>query len=247
MIKIVKLSLLWGATFAAAAFDQGNGSPPSAGAPYLLSRTSTTLEFGWHPPATDYGHPITGYRIQRREAMGTWRGICRAVTGNQCEVTNLSPGSSQALRVRASNSSGRGDWSEEVTFNTLPRDGNGQEQLCLTDDYTVCLHQNRFEISLQWAVPDADGRGNVRLDSDSSGEFHVGPLGRQEILRIELYDNCKVSGFYSIRLLGILDSQIPWSLRVTDTHTGKVKEYFSWPAKMNTIHFDQDAFATCDA
>lgn len=195
------------------------------------------------PPLTDDGFPITRYRIQRREALGSWRGVCRDVTDYVCEITNLPADAHQDVRIRASNSVGRGMWSEVITFNTLPRDGAMEE--CVDDMHTICMLQSRFAVILEWKTTDTEGHGNVRINSDAGAEFNAGPFEQQEIIRVELYDNCRASGHYTLRVLSVLDSRLEWTVTVTDTHSGRVKQYFSAPASLGGIYTDMDAFPTC--
>lgn len=246
-MKIAELTLLLGVTIiigASTVVAQSSDKMSGPGEPRLLSRTSTTLKFTWEPPQTDNRHPITGYNIQRREDMGNWRGVCRAITTNVCEVTNLSPSSNQAFRIRASNTIGRGNWSDQVIFETLPR--GGQAQLCLPDDHVICLHQNRFEVSVEWSTEENDGRSNVRISNDTNGEFHLDPFNQAEVMRVELYDNCQATGFFTFRILTIMDSKVDWKLRLTDSRAGMSKEYFNRPSAMGSMLTDLEAFATCD-
>ncbi len=247
-MKILELTLILGVILIVcmdSTSAQGLDKMPSPGEPHLLSRTSTTLRFTWTPPITDHRHPITGYSIQRREDLGNWRGVCRAITANVCEVTHLSPSSNQTFRIRASNTIGRGEWSEEVTFKTLPRADSAE--LCIPGGYNICLHQNRFMVAVDWSTNENNGRGGVRISTDTTGEFHLDPFEQAEVMHVELHDNCQATGFFAFRILTILDSKVDWRLKLTDGRTGEAKEYFNRPSNMNSILTDLEAFASCEA
>ena len=72
------------------------------------------------------GAPINGYEVQyqRRISGGEqwvwddWQGWSHSGTATSTTVTGLDPGSFYAVRVRAFNANGPGQWSPASTFST---------------------------------------------------------------------------------------------------------------------------------
>lgn len=106
--------------FGAVGDDMGGGLPVPAvpGAPRSLSvtRGDGTLSVSWSPPASDGGHPITGYR------SGYWddsrgSGGDGIVTGTSATFAGLDNGATYEVSVVAINRHGEGDW---VTTTIAP-------------------------------------------------------------------------------------------------------------------------------
>ncbi len=248
-MKISSLACVWGIllyTSTAWASSSATGKPLAAGIPYLLWRTADTLAFYWMPPASDNGNPITGYTVQRHAEMGSWTGECRQQTGVVCVVRGLSPDSNHIFRVRALNSAGRGRWSQETTFSTLPQTQPQGDHRCVSDSFSACLLGERFAVSLHWRDAQADGRGVVQAADNQMAEFETGQYPQHEKILIRMTDACQLSGYFSLDILTLLDSRLSWSVRVLDTSTGAVKEYFSHPSGHIKPVYDKRAFATCE-
>ena len=106
-------TLTGGATGAVAATAPGvpqrlNVSPHDAGA----------LNLYWEAPGSDGGSPITGYRVQWKQASGSWDTPGdvseETVTGTSHTLTGLTGGVEYTVRVIAGNSAGDGPASFEV-------------------------------------------------------------------------------------------------------------------------------------
>ena len=77
------------------------------------------LDLYWDPPASDGGSPVTGYRVQWKEAADSWdtpEDVSEAtVTGTTHTINGLTGGGEYAFRVMASNEVGEGPASAEQT------------------------------------------------------------------------------------------------------------------------------------
>ena len=77
------------------------------------------LDLYWDPPASDGGSPVTGYRVQWKEAADSWdtpEDVSEAtVTGTTHTINGLTGGGENAFRVMASNEVGEGPASAEQT------------------------------------------------------------------------------------------------------------------------------------
>ena len=77
------------------------------------------LDVSWEAPPSDGGSPITGYKVQWREAADSWETPAdvseETVTGTTYTINGLTDGSEYTVRVLASNEAGDGDPSSEKT------------------------------------------------------------------------------------------------------------------------------------
>ena len=75
------------------------------------------LDASWQPPASDGGSDITGYKVQWKEAAGSWdTDVSESeVTGTTYTITGLTGGVEYAARVVATNDLGDGPASSEAT------------------------------------------------------------------------------------------------------------------------------------
>ena len=97
--------------------------PPAPGAPSVAAVSETALSVAWTPP--DGASDVIDYDIQYRtaasQAFADWlhTGLATRAT-----LTGLAPGTRYAVRVRAGNGFGAGDWSR-AAFGRTAGDSNG--------------------------------------------------------------------------------------------------------------------------
>ena len=93
--------------------------PDAPGAPEVSAQDSTSLAVTWTEPASDGGSAITGYKVQWKEAAGSWDTPAdvseAAATGTSHTITGLTGGVEYTVRVSAVNSVGDGAPSPEAT------------------------------------------------------------------------------------------------------------------------------------
>ncbi len=96
---------------------------------------------------------------------------------------------------------------------------------CSTTDTTLCLNQNRFEITVEWRdFGNRTGVGNaVQLTSDT-GFFWFFKDTNVEVV-IKVLNGTSINQHYWV-FYGAL-SNVEYTIRVTDTETGFVKTYFN--------------------
>nr|4U3H_A Chain A, FN3con [synthetic construct] len=80
------------------------GSPSPPGNLRVTDVTSTSVTLSWEPPPG----PITGYRVEYREAGGEWKEVTVPGSETSYTVTGLKPGTEYEFRVRAVNGAGEG-------------------------------------------------------------------------------------------------------------------------------------------
>ena len=84
--------------------------PDPPGTPDVSPDDSTSLAVSWTVPASDGGSAITGYKVQWKEAAGSWdtsEDVSEAAaTGTSHTITGLTDGVEYAVRVMATNDEG---------------------------------------------------------------------------------------------------------------------------------------------
>ena len=92
-------------------------APDPPGAPEVSAHDSTSLAVSWTEPASDGGSAITGYKLQWKEAAGSWETpedvSEAAATGTSHTITGLADGAEYAVRVLAINDNGESLPSED--------------------------------------------------------------------------------------------------------------------------------------
>ena len=94
------------------------------------------LDLYWETPASNGGSPVTGYKVQWKEAADSWdtpeEVSEETVTGTTYTINGLTEGVEYAVRVMASNEVGEGPASAEKTG--IPRETRAPEMVMLRVD-----------------------------------------------------------------------------------------------------------------
>ncbi len=101
---------------------------------------------------------------------------------------------------------------------------------CVSDAETLCLQDSRFEVALEWWTAD-DQRGVGRVvheGTNDSGLFWFFGAANWEML-VKVLDGCSVNGHAWV--YGASATTLGYSLMVTDTVAGGVKEYRNEPGE----------------
>ncbi|MXY16081.1 MAG: PKD domain-containing protein [Acidobacteria bacterium] len=118
---------------------------------------------------------------------------------------------------------------------------------CEPDAQTRCLQDSRYAVSVEWHKGDGEsGRGAVVPEgTNDSGLFRFFSRENWEIL-IKVLDGCAVNGHMWVYAASTTD--LGYTIRVTDTVTGGVKEYRNEPGLPAPAITDATAFPRgCDA
>ena len=99
-------------------------APGAPGRPDVSRHASGTLSVSWDAPSSDGGSPITGYKVQWKEAANSWDTTAdvseAAVTGTGHTIAGLTDGVEYSVRVLAINDVGESPPSEDG--NGTPRE-----------------------------------------------------------------------------------------------------------------------------
>ena len=112
---------------------------------------------------------------------------------------------------------------------------------CEADAETLCLQDSRYAVAVEWRKSDGTtGAGSVvHAGTNDSGLFTFFNRENWEIL-IKVLDGCAVNGH--VWVYGASTTDLGYTIRVTDTVTGAVKEYRNEPGQPAPAITDATAF-----
>jgi hypothetical protein len=99
---------------------------------------------------------------------------------------------------------------------------------CVADADTLCLRDGRFAVEVDWHVPrdGSSGSGHRVPATDESGYFWFFDAANLELV-VKVLDGRAVNGRFWV-FYGAL-SDVEYTLRVTDTQSGKIRQYHNAP------------------
>lgn len=112
---------------------------------------------------------------------------------------------------------------------------------CEPDAETLCLRDSRYAVVVDWWTGDgSNGAGSVvHAGTNDSGLFRFFSGENWEVL-IKVLDGCELNGHMWV--FGASTTDLGYSIRVTDTATGTVKEYRNEPGRPAPAITDGEAF-----
>ncbi len=116
---------------------------------------------------------------------------------------------------------------------------------CVADEQALCLNQHRFRVTVEWR--DFDGNEGVAravTSSSDSGLFWFFQPSNWELL-VKVIDACGLSS--SFWVFSAATTDVEYTLRVTDTVSGEIREYTNPLGRAAPAINDTAAFFTCDA
>ena len=125
--------------------------PDAPGVPDVSPHDSTSLAVTWTEPVSDGGSAITGYKVQWKQAAGSWdtpADVSEAtVTGTSHTITGLTGGTEYSVRVLAINDAGESPPSEDgsgTPRETVPPEVSGAsvDEAVLTLTFSEALDEN---------------------------------------------------------------------------------------------------------
>ncbi len=115
---------------------------------------------------------------------------------------------------------------------------------CINTDTDLCLNKDRFKVEVDWRTPaGATGEGQVvPFRSDNSGLYYFFNPSNWEML-IKVLDGCSLNGRYWVFFAAT--TNVEFTVKVTDSQSGVVKQYFNPLGQSADAVTDTAAFATC--
>ncbi len=107
----------------------------------------------------------------------------------------------------------------------------------------VLLNGDRFRVELFWTnFEGGSGSGQLAVRSEDSAVFYFFDPLNWEVL-VKVLDACSFNGFYWV--FAAATTNLEYTLTVTDTETGSVKQYSNPLGTASPAVTDTTAFATC--
>ena len=170
---------------------------------------------------------------------------------------NSAPGlnASGTVRVDVTGTDERGGMVNVSTELTVTEDNTRLPAgTCTEDDTTLCLLTDRFEATVDWVDPDGNQGPGVVFRRPVGSVFFAGwfTFGASAgivsaggfDLRVEVQDFCSSDGTFRV-LLDASQTDVEFTLQVTDTQTNQTREYFNPQSTIPDRITDTSAFATC--
>ena len=96
---------------------------------------------------------------------------------------------------------------------------------CEPSTNVLCLNEGRFRVEIDWAtVNGGSGRGTAQPMTDTSGFFWFFRDDNIEML-FKIVDGCTFQGLEAYWVFFAATTNVQYTLRVTDTASGQLKEY----------------------
>lgn len=113
---------------------------------------------------------------------------------------------------------------------------------CTADATTLCLGGGRFKVQAQWNTGTASGPAHVVSQTGDSGQLYFFDPDNTE-LTLKVLDGCSVNDRFWVFASGLTNVEV--RITVTDTETGRIRQYFNPKGKAFAPVQDVSAFATC--
>ena len=113
---------------------------------------------------------------------------------------------------------------------------------CTPDPQTLCLVDNRFQVEVTWQDFAGNNDGTVIEESQDSGLLYFFGPNNWEVL-LKVLDGCDVNNHFWVFAAAATD--VEYTLTVTDTGAGVVKQYGNALGTAAPAVTDTSAFATC--
>ncbi len=192
-------------------------------------------------------------------------GLCRARTGASVSFTDTSTGTVTS-RTWSFGDGGAGSgsrslrhaWSAPGFYTvSLTVSGEGSSSTmsrkvlveagdpagsCTVNGDTRCLRESRFSVAVEWWTADGEARKAGRVvheGTDDSGLFWFFSEANWELL-LKVLDGCSLNGH--VWVFGASATTLGYSIQVTDTVTGAMKEYRNEPGRRSSAITDTAAF-----
>lgn len=135
-------------------------------------------------------------------------------------------------------------WIEEEVASLRRVLEAGGSTACTPDDASLCLNRDRFRVEVDFEdFSGFMGQGKtVPVSTDDSGLFFFFDPDNWEIL-VKVLNGCPIND--RVWVFSAATTNVEYTLRVTDTETGAVQEYFNPLGTRAAAVTDTEAFVAC--
>ena len=194
--------------------------------------------FNWSP-----NEPAAGQSVQFTDTSSgaptswNWDFGDGTTSSEQNPVHTFDLSGDYAVELEVSNGAGSDSETDLVTVVDA-------STLCVPGDTTLCLNEGRFKVEASWRdFRDRTGMGHVvPFGSDNSGMFWFFGEDNWEML-IKVLDGCGNNNHFWV--FAAATTTVEYTLKVKDTQTGAIQEYFNPLRQRSAAIADTSAFATC--
>jgi plastocyanin len=220
--------------------DGGGGCASALFAPSSLQaagQSASEIHLAWEDESAAAGV----LKIERRQPGGAFREIASVAPGVGSFTDSGLPESAVfQYRIRAEGSEGGVAYSAVAAAGT-----DGSTASCDDTGKALCLHNGRFEATVEWSSPVAgEGRVAKRLsvpELPNSGLFSAAGADPQLLLNVR--DGCALNDRFWLDLAAVSEDE--FTVKVRDTQTGRTWVYFHPAGSTPVPVHDSNAFATC--
>jgi hypothetical protein len=132
-------------------------------------------------------------------------------------------GEGKSVRLTLSNPTGGATLGDGKTSTLYVLSTHGDTSSCVDDDTTLCVAGNRFKVQVTWRTGDGQtGLGHPTKLNANSGAFWFFSADNTEML-VKVLDAC--SSYNHSWVFYAATTNVGFTVEVTDTHTGLVKQY----------------------
>jgi membrane-associated phospholipid phosphatase len=114
---------------------------------------------------------------------------------------------------------------------------------CTAGDANLCLAGGRFKVEARWRTANGSGPAHAASLGSDSGRFWFFDEDNTE-LTVKVLDACQEFDRFWVFASGLTNVEV--TVTVTDTHSGRTRQYFNPRGKAFAPVQDTNAFATCD-
>lgn len=124
-------------------------------------------------------------------------------------------------------------------------DNDGEIGVCTADDTTLCLSDERFQVSVVWRTTGGDtGEGQAVTFTEDTGFFWFFDDDNLEVM-VKVLDACELPGFNSFWVFFAATTNVDFTVTVVDTRSGVIKEYTNAAGEAAEPIQDTVTFETC--
>ncbi len=221
---------------ALALYTQATGNPPNPPTLVTAEALSTSeIEVAWSGGSAN----VTSYEVEERSAGGEFAPIATLPSSaSSLVVESLPEATFREYRVRGRNGQGPSPYSPTAGATT-----NGTVGPCNVDAETLCLNQERFQVTSSFETgAGVTGNGQRGEITDDTGYFWFFQDTNVEIV-IKVLGACGINSRYWVFAGGL--TNVEAVLTVVDKQTGEANTYFNPQGAPFQPIQDTDAFETC--